>query len=397
MKKIFLIFIAACLASCGGGKVQEKNDPKEAKTQKNIKSVMEVEFYGTEKLEEENIGEIKKCVKYTTYNYAGKPTEIIDYDSYCECGGRVVFKYDDRGNCIEKSNYDINCSLSSKNVYKYDYMDRCIKEVEYYPSGELKYKATHKYQDYGKGNKTESIYYKTQNGWSIEGRRIYKYDEKDNMLQEIEYNYKDDIVCRIIHKYQYDQMGNKIQKGIYQYKVNSDEKMTYKCLYDHRGNKTREIKYGDKGEEKEVYEYLYDNMGNCIEKNTLKRHKCMREETKQRYDTKGNLLEETRNKYNCVIFEKSYEERMYIFYYYGKDVSKYDEKGNEIERILYRVVGGYNENDEYYEYDENNEYIKSRWIFKYEFDNNGNWVRRKAYIDGKLEEIAIRGIEYYDF
>lgn len=59
---------------------------------------------------------------------------------------------------------------------------------------------------------------------------------------------------------------------------------------------------------------------------------------------------------------------------------KYDEKGNQIEENLYNSDSS----------------LSSKWTFQYEFDKQGNWVKRIDFEDGIPELLLDRKYEYYD-
>ena len=68
-------------------------------------------------------------------------------------------------------------------------------------------------------------------------------------------------------------------------------------------------------------------------------------------------------------------------YYWDRDLQrKYDEKGNKIESNRYNSDGSL--------------YIK--WTYKYEFDKQGNWIKRIDFKDEIPEFILEREYEYYN-
>lgn len=60
--------------------------------------------------------------------------------------------------------------------------------------------------------------------------------------------------------------------------------------------------------------------------------------------------------------------------------NKYDEKGNQIESNSYNSDGS----------------LDSKWTYKYEFDKQGNWVKRIDFEDGIPKFLLEREYEYYN-
>ncbi|MEA4968487.1 MAG: hypothetical protein VB048_10280, partial [Bacteroidaceae bacterium] len=95
--------------------------------------------------------------------------------------------------------------------------------------------------------------------------------------------------------------------------------------------------------------------------------------------------------------------------YFGNHryVFKYDDKGNKIKEAFYNQgdtlssgsLFDYNEKNDIieqidffiYEIDTENNTLK----FKYKYDSKGNWIKQIVYINGSIEFIAKRKIEYY--
>ena len=63
----------------------------------------------------------------------------------------------------------------------------------------------------------------------------------------------------------------------------------------------------------------------------------------------------------------------------GKDLYKYDDKGNEIERNSYNPDG----------------ILKTKYTYTYDYDKNLNWIKRIELENDVQMSITIRAIEYF--
>jgi hypothetical protein len=245
-----------------------KNDLTKLKLIGKVKSLTEIYFKAVDKF-----GEIQKGYIMYTYNFffndKGNEIEWNKYEteggsSYitnkwiCKCnkkgdrieeihynpdgslGEKFTFKYDDKGNQIEKSWYNSKCnngSLYFKFTYKYDNKENQIEENCYYPDGNLFDKWFYKYNDHG--NMIEDSYH-NPNG-SLIYKDIYMYDDYGNMIEENCYN--PDLCNKVT--YNYDDKGNQIER--------CDYALENSLYYD-----------------KKTYKYDYDNTGNWIKKTYFK-------------------------------------------------------------------------------------------------------------------------------
>ena len=189
--------------------------------------------------------------------------------------------------------------------------------------------------------------------------------------------------------------------------------------YDANGNRVELANYKADGKVNSTIRSTYDAKGNLLKEETLLSDGTVNLVSTIKTDAKGNKIEQqdTRPMGN-VIFN-------YKYYY------KYDEKGQQIERIAYRGNGTflfkyafiYDDNGNktewtqtasdstiigkvIYKYDEKNNLleeihydksggVKETYTYKYDLDKKSNWTRQKKMQDGKLIEIKERDIEYY--
>jgi hypothetical protein len=189
----------------------------------------------------------------------------------------TVFKFDNKGNCIEESlnnvptthSYDksglrIESKTGMQGIIKYLYDDkRNLISVNYYNSDVLSAKYEYKYDDMGK------IIWSNNNGLEVS----YKYDKKgdqieliarksDKYKQENTWDSKNDEK----HEYKYDKSGNAIER-IYSNPDNGKVMLRTTCKFDKWGNVIEEISKSEKGSGlNQSYKYNYDNAGNWIKK-----------------------------------------------------------------------------------------------------------------------------------
>ena len=170
-----------------------------------------------------------------------------------------------------------------------------------------------------------------------------EYDKDGNKTEWNRYNLDGSLDKKSTYKY--DEKGNRIEKnsynsdGSYSTVNNFDGKSTYK--YDEKGNITERVLRSDSAQEKRKYTSKYDEKGNKIENN--------------RYNSDGSLS--------------------------FKYTSKYDEKGNKIENNEYNSDGS----------------LDKKKTYEYEYDKQGNWIKRIEFTNGIPEYILERQYEYYDY
>ncbi len=196
----------------------------------------------------------KKGFRTEDFDYSGdeeslskrKENKDVDEDSmYVGLCEHNIYKYDDKGNRTERlTYYGAHGTLSSKYSYKYDNNGKLI-EVEV--STDIgAWSEIFKYDD--KGNNLERGCYNS-NGTLTE-KRTYKYDDNGNLIEETQYikksifadKGKSDYTSKSIFKY--DDNSNRIEETFY---VANDLTSKSICKYDDNGNRVEEAKYNDKG------------------------------------------------------------------------------------------------------------------------------------------------------
>lgn len=201
-----------------------------------------------------------------------------------------------------------------------------------------------------------------EDNWNIS---YYKYDNRGNCIEQIDSNYEDGSYYSRLWQYtfNYDEKGNIIEKYV---SLDGKHIEKYSFKYDNNGDYIEKISSKFDDEIPPIKEILIrDNKGNIIERKEYSYFGNHRYVFK--YDDKGNKIKEA-------------------FYNQGDTLSSvslfdYNEKNDIIEQIDFFI----------YEIDTENNTLK----FKYKYDSKGNWIKQIVYINGSIEFIAKRKIEYY--
>lgn len=186
---------------------------------------------------------------------------------------------------------------------------------------------------------------------------IYKYDEYGKIKQENDY-YSDGSI-QTKKTYKYDALGKLLGWGTeYHYPKGNSPERTYKQEHIIGERDETDVKYYVKGN---MVEIQYNKF----------------QKTTSKYDSRGNLLEVVAID-NWVEYEEGYDSLGVKNKpkYYGHTIKssfKYDDKNNLIE---YKVPAG-------------------KLTYKYNFDKNGNWIKRIQFNDDEPDEISERLIVYY--
>ena len=144
-------------------------------------------------------GKLNSTVK-STYDGSGKliKEETILGDGKVDLVSAI--KTDAKGNKIEQEDVRPmgNIMFNYKYYYKYDEKGQLIERIAYQGNGALLFNYIFKYDD--NGNKTEWIQLGSDS--AVVGKVIYKYDEKNKLAEETEYN-KSGVV-KAVYNYSYD-------------------------------------------------------------------------------------------------------------------------------------------------------------------------------------------------
>ena len=231
---------------------------------------------------------------------------------------------------------------------------------------------------------------------------LYFYNEEDNIIKEEDY-YKNKLFYTAL--YTYDAKGKLLEKKEQHEKSEKYFITTYE--YDSLGNLIRITK-------KEKEENPYINPHKTDDRNTLIK----------KYNNSSYVLYSYKDK-KLIEIESLYKEMGIEYIINRKIITKYNEKGQIIEKLEYQ--GNILEQETNYFYDENGKEIKgtsykrgqekSRWENKYSpegyliekawkrekenpktlyyYDAIGNCIKIEEYYEGKLTNIYERIFTYY--
>ena len=275
-----------------------------------------------------------------------------------------IYKYDERGNLIEKSEQG---KVKFISFYEYNSSGKLISRVIQDSPGNISQTDLYTYDS--RGNKISD--FSKDHDKNNEYLNGYIYDNSNNLIQETEISYRNNKKYggKISTKYKYDDDDNKIEETRY-YDGDIMSKLTYD--YNNHGDINKISKYDENG----LLEFnkikMYDNQERQVLDSTTNMGENyesfgLSNSFRLTYDKKGNIIEDKNiNITSGIEYKKSFT---------------YDEIGNKVEEISKN-----NRKDKY-------NYISSS---KYIYDKNGNWTFQTYYKNGiPLYEVN-REIEYYD-
>ena len=363
-------------------------------------------------------GNSKGRIEYS-YDEYGNQIESSEYDANGSLIERIESSYDDSGNLVKKITYNASAAISSEAHYTYDNDGNQLTMNVYYADGSQQYlyrtdaeghvleaatfseagiKLSYNYRtelDDGYSF-TEIVYYEDgaedsrrvttydANGNEIavqtfsdgkltvnrvktyddEGRLItmIRYDVEDNSEREKDvYSYRENGDIDVIQnyrlgkhssdkRYNYDENGN--LKELVEYSVYFDTIFSsIRNTYDEKGNHLSTIRsYYDSDTDYKVeifdyhYQYAYDELGNKVEEISLDENGRQISMTTWKYDENGNELEKVlvHSDPEAAVYDNRYvhvydeDGRLLCYEYYGhdgtlqeKEVHVYDEFGNK--------------------------------------------------------------------
>lgn len=174
--------------------------------------------------------------------------------------GRIKYRYvyinDKSGKVLEEHMYKSNGTLDRKWVRTYDEKGNNIEEDVYNMIlGSEPIKRVYKYDN--NGNRTEGMTYPPYKGFVPSNKFTNSYDDKNQMIEETSYGPNNSIT---VFYFEYDNHGNRvqiIQNGI-SIKYSSSQCDTYLYKYDEKGNWIEKIQYtDDKPNSKQVRKIEY--------------------------------------------------------------------------------------------------------------------------------------------
>ena len=154
-------------------------------------------------------GKLNSTVK-STYDANGK---LIKEETFLGDGKTDLvstIKTDAKGNKIEQEDVRPmgNILFNYKYQYKYDEKGQLVERVAYRGNGSLLFKYVFKYDD--NGNRTEWIQTNSDN--AVIGKVVYKYNEKNNLTEQTEYSGDVSVKAKFTYSYEFDKKGNWIRQ-----------------------------------------------------------------------------------------------------------------------------------------------------------------------------------------
>lgn len=247
-----------------------------------------------------------------------------------------AYSFDERGMIKEVVAYTVNSSIAEKTINKYDGNGHLIESSSYNFNGSLRSRQTNTYNN--QGLKVEEGNYDAIG--TISQKSIYKYDNNKNLIEAIGYNKSGTQDYKQIMKY--NNKNQMIENVFYDPQNKLLTKITY--VNDEQGNWLTYNEFTNSGFQSKKFAYTYDNTGNEIETNEL-------QEWENEPEKKSNI----------------------------KRTNKYDNNNNITEYKWFNEDGS----------------LGGTFIYKYDYDAKGNWIKKVEIENNVAKLIVERNIEYY--
>ena len=175
MKRIFLFLAAiSLLVACSGEESNSEAETKQSSEANDVKPKAPERQGWKGSL----YGDVES-VTISEYDLKERFGEEVKGD----LKDRYIYKFNERGDVIEKARYNSDGSLDEKIIYKYDSKGNQIEEAFYTSGGSLDWKYIYKYDS--NGNQIEGAHYNSDG--SLYRKLIYKYDSKGNIIECTKY------------------------------------------------------------------------------------------------------------------------------------------------------------------------------------------------------------------
>lgn len=198
-----------------------------------------------------------ECKEVYKFNKRGNVVEKREFDSDGTLWNKCLYKYSADGKMVEQAWYKKDGSLDWKATYKRDDKENFIEETSFNGDGTKRGLALHKYNE--KGVVIEEANYDGNGG--LQWVAFYKYDSKGCLIEDAGYYSNGVIDYKFVNRY--DSNGNIIESTEY----NADElpirNVVYK--YNSKGEISEEEIYNSGSEKLETkWFYTYDAQGNVV-------------------------------------------------------------------------------------------------------------------------------------
>jgi hypothetical protein len=338
--------------------------------------------------------------------------KIIKYDSTNKVEYSWHFYYDTRFNLLESSLVNNNFDTTYSYKYKYDNLNNIINEYCYYSDGSLVYSNTYNYDTITRSDGTQKVQVnKTYfNSFNVSINKLYNHRFNNNSYFEYQYDVRENLVELIEitinwglfnreHHWDYNLYQSYDYRGLlistnFSNKGDYGNSCTYK--YDEKNRITAiEYSFGN------IIYFLYDDRNNIIEEKRIQDKYDRRYINNKiisiklpdknrwlysyKYDSHDNIVEYKEN--DKITYSYDYIAGIVEVTMYNSNDSiitnykyKYDNK--VVKYKNYNVIVGYN-------------LIINRTTYAYEYDKNGNWIKRTEYENNTPNYIVERLITYF--
>lgn len=325
------------------------------------------------------------------YDKKGQKTEEASYDDKQMLLWRYVYRYDNRGNQLERDSFDAQGTPISRESCRYDTANHMVEKT-IIVKNQTAYQVKWEYDDKGKVAKKEEFFTE------------HITPEKINSLIEDELRIKGVLWKKFV--YTYDNKGNRTEVNVYDAKASEHptknpsagtekpkeeepKKLSYDEIPDPKLFFVEEYNNAGVLWKKDVY--TYDENGNETSRTTLDKNDKQVQKISYTYDTKGNVTEMVEHDAQGALAQK--------------ETYKYNEKNQKVEQQGYNFNGSLAYTFKYF-YNPKGELIETRTFNPrgdltskltqhFKTDAYKNWIERIQYTDGKGSYITERTIEYH--
>jgi len=262
-------------------------------------------------------------------------------------------RFDKRGNLVDEMVFSEFGKLQQYDKYFFDVSGKKIAKERYDSQKEFLSLEKFEYDEQGRISKKTTY----DNEDKIIETAVWNYQK--GTVKEV-FNSKEEIIKKEISEF--DEENNLRRKVIFDYESANPEQT--EILYNEVGKKSKET-YFDKDEQL-IGKITWDYKDNWLQKDEFNRNGFTLRKEKE-FDDLGNLIAEK-------LFVPTFQ----------PEIQEIDWEED------YAALEDFRFNPEQY-----NLYPAEEKTIFYEFDEAGNWVLRKMYVNKKLNEICERMISYF--
>jgi len=251
----FTVFSTLLLVACSNDLKKSKTYLQEENLKGNVKKYKEWNYSLTEDKKFELL-----YVSEHSIDHNGNRFLVEEYSPKMIFDSKCNFEHDERNNVTSLTNYDENGKVKSTSKLLYDNHNSRIEHILKSKTFDLDSKYSYTYDE--NGNPIQEIFY-SEDG-TVYSKDDNSFDEKGNLVKAISFR-KDTL--HVTMNFKYDVNGNLIERK--DVKPDGSLDRHYKKKYDSKNNLIEEIYYDWQGEisSKTNYDYKsFDDKGNWLEK-----------------------------------------------------------------------------------------------------------------------------------